>query len=89
MGRKAANPDAERREWNSHQRDLTTIQRTALVMHHLGVLRRRLSTSDVAELTGVTDRGALYIMHMISGTYDVPLAFSHGRWFLLFDDVDS
>lgn len=62
--------------------DLTTIQRTALVMFHLGVLNRRLSTSDVADLTGVTDRGALYIMHMISGTHEVPLVFAHGKWYL-------
>lgn len=68
--------------------DLTTIQRTALVMYQIGVLRKRLSTSDVADLTGVTDRGALYIMHMISGTHEVPLAFAHGRWFLLTEDED-
>lgn len=68
--------------------DLTTIQRTALVMYQIGVLRKRLSTSEVADLTGVTDRGALYIMHMISGIHQVPLAFAHGHWFLLEDDED-
>lgn len=62
--------------------DLTTIQRTALVMYHIGVRRKRLSTSDVARITGVTDRGALYIMHMISGTHEVPLVFAHGKWYL-------
>lgn len=62
--------------------DLTTIQRTALVMYHIGVRRKRLSTSEVADITGVTDRGALYIMHMISGMHEVPLVFAHGKWYL-------
>ncbi len=67
------------------EREMTTIQRTALVMYNLGVLRKRLCTNEVARITGVTDRGARYIMHMISGT-NVPLAFLHGEWFLAGDD---
>lgn len=70
---------------DADKRELTTIQRTALVMYHMAVLGKRLSTRDVASITGVTERGALYIMHMISGT-KVPLAFSHGEWHLLDDD---
>lgn len=68
--------------------EMTTIQRTALVMYHLAVLRLRLSTTDVARITGVSDRGALYIMHKISGT-SVPLAFVHGEWYLLVEDCET
>lgn len=68
-------------------RELTAHQRSALVMYHFAVLGKRMSTRDVALLVGVSERGALYILHRISGA-DVPLAFMHGQWFLLRDEED-
>jgi len=76
------------RELSATERGMTTIQRTALIMFHLTALGKRLSTADVARLAGVSERGGLYIMHRISGA-DVPLAFAHGKWYLMLDDPDS
>lgn len=67
-----------------NRRELTAHQRSALVTFHLGVLGKRLSTREIAQLTGVTERGALYLLHRISGT-DVPLAFAHGQWYIISD----
>lgn len=68
--------------------EMTTIQRTALLVYHLAVLGKRMTTGEVAQLVGVSERGALYIMHRISGTHEVPLAYVHGQWFLLKDVED-
>lgn len=65
-------------EWTAHQR-------SALVVFHLGVLGKRMTTAEIAALVGVTTRGALYIMHRVSGT-DIPIAFLHGKWLMLIED---
>lgn len=71
----------------SERRELTAHMRSALVVFHLGVLGKHMTTKEIAALVGVSERGSLYILHRISAT-DVPLAYVRGKWFMLKDGED-
>lgn len=60
--------------------ELTSQQRAALLTYHLFVLGRTYTTEEVATLVGLSVRGALYLLDMLSSTQGLPLTKTAGRW---------
>lgn len=61
---------ANRREWNAHQR-------AGQVTFWL-VQGRKMSTAEIARLTGLSWDGAKFMMEMLSGL--LPIVFIDDRW---------
>jgi hypothetical protein len=63
--------------------DLSSQQRAAIVMYHLGTLGHCYTTEEIAALVGLTYRGALYLMDKMSGIERVPVVKVDGKWMIL------
>ena len=61
---------ANRREWNAHQR-------AGQVTYWL-VQGRKLSTAEIARLTGLSWDGAKFMMEMLSGL--LPIVYADDKW---------
>jgi hypothetical protein len=61
---------ADQREWNAHQR-------AGQVTFWL-VQGRRMSTAEIARLTGLSWDGAKFMMEMLSGL--LPIVYSDDKW---------
>lgn len=70
MGRKAANPDAGEREWNSHLRGAWIS-----VWLFQG---SKLSTADIVRLTGMSKQGVEFMMEILAG--GMPIDRVNGKW---------
>lgn len=60
--------------------EMTPQQRAGLVVWLLG-RGHSFTTMEIARITGLTDRGASYMMEGLSR--NLPLVFEHSRWKLL------
>jgi hypothetical protein len=70
MKPKNAAPADSRRDWNAHQRGGWIV----LCLWQ----GAKLSNKDAARLTGITRRGAQYMMETLSATF--PIVFVGGFW---------
>ena len=64
---------ANRREWNAHQR-------AGQVTYWL-VQGRKMSTAEIAHLTGLSWDGAKFMMEMLSGRLPIVYAGEKWQWF--------
>ena len=65
--------------------ELVVTQRSALVVHHLGVMGEWKTTYEIADLVGLTYHGARKMLKIISGArgidgVGVPLVEVDGYW---------
>jgi hypothetical protein len=63
--------------------ELTSQQRSAILVYHFVVYGAKLTTQECADLIGLTERGALYLLDILSSTHGLPLAKIDGRWMML------